>query len=369
MRAFLRITDPLAFGVDFSDRSVKLIALRRHGARLRLATWGQAPIPAGLIEKGEIRDGAALAAVVRTLLKSGLKGEQLRGNHVILALPEQHSFVRVVELPPVAAEQVSEAVRWEAEANIPLPLDEMELDWEAVTPPGEGARREALIAATPTKIVAEYLVALRGAGLAPLALEVESMALARAVVPGFTTAEALLVMDLGETDTSFVIFDGAVVQFTSSVSLCGVDFTQAIARDLGIPEAEAEHLKMDVSLEATDERSARVASALRPLLDTLAIQIQEYLKYYAEHAPPQHAGRAQIARVFVSGGGANMVGLPQYLSRRLNLEVELANPWVNVFPQPLRELPAISYQESLAYTTAIGLALRGVQTGVGEPPK
>ncbi len=366
MGTFLQAAEPVGFGLDFSDRSVKLVALRRRGGELRLTTWGQAPIPAGLIEKGEIRDEAALGAAVRTLLKSGLKGERLPSRYAVLALPEQHSFVRVVELPPVAPDQVAEAVRWEAEANIPLPLDEMELDWEDVTPPGEHARREALIAATPTKIVTAYLAVLHSAGVAPRVLEVESMALARAVVPGFTTVESILIMDIGETDTSFVIFDDAVVQFTSSVSVCGLDFTQAIARGLGIPEAEAEELKVDTVLDATDERSARVAAALRPLLDTLAIQTQEYLKYYAEHAPSQHAGHAQIRRVFVSGGGANMAGLPQYLSRRLNLDVELANPWVNVFPQPLRELPAISYQASLAYTTAIGLALRGVHAGVRQ---
>ncbi|MBI2624599.1 type IV pilus assembly protein PilM [Candidatus Parcubacteria bacterium] len=363
MSALFHTADPPAFGLDFSDRSVKLVSLRRRGKSLYLATWGHAQIPLGLVEKGEVRDEAALAAATRSFLKSGLKGERLRTRHVILALPEQHSFVRVVELPPVAQTQAGEAVRWEAEANIPLPIDEMELDWQEVAPPGQGGQREALIAATPKKVVAAYLAVLRGAGLTPLVIEVESMALARSIVPGFATAEALLIMDVGETDTSFVIFDDDVVQFTSSVSLCGVDFTKAICRELGISEADAEQLKVATSLDAADDQGSRVAAAMRPLLDALAIQIQEYLQYYLDHAPPQHAGHAQIRRVFVSGGGANVVGLPQYLSRRLSLDVELANPWINVFPQPMQELPAISYQESLAYTTAIGLALRGVRVG------
>lgn len=363
-KAWFRVVEPTAFGLDFSDHSIKLIALEERSKGLHLMSWGHASVPEGLVEKGEIRDEARVTAVLQAFLHDGVQGGRLPSRYVVLSLPEQHSFVRVLELPALGSAQLSEAVRWEAESNIPLPISEMELGWEEIaSPAGREARAEVLVAATPKKIVASYLAVLKGAGLMPKILEVESMALSRSVVPGFESVEPVLIMDLGETDTSFVIFADAVVQFTSSVSISGADFTRAIAGELNISESEAEKLKASAGLDPGVEKG-RVASVLKPLIDGLVAQIKAYLQFYREHAPPGHAHHTQINQVLMTGGGANMAGLAPYLSRRLSLSVELANPWVNVLPQPFKEVPAISYQESLAYATAIGLAIRGVQLSI-----
>ena len=86
------------------------------------------------------------------------------------------------------------------------------------------------------------------------------------------------------------------------------------------------------------------------------------MEYYVSHATHQHLPEEErvIQQVFLAGGGANLPGLPAFLESELNTKVGTGDPWVNIASKPFHKLPPLSFEESLRYTTALGLALRGL---------
>ncbi len=358
-RNISQITPP-AFGLDLSDLSLKIAFLRRRKKELILESWGRKELAPGIIKKGKIQKKEELIKVIKRAVKE-VGGKKLGTKYVICSLPEQHAFVRVIQLPKMKLTEAREAVKWEAEANIPMSIEEVYLDWQTVKPIASPSDHlDVLINAAPKDLVNDYVEAIRGAGLIPAALEVESMATARSLVKGGFSRKPVLIIDLGFTRTSFIIFFGRVLRFTTSALVSNQQMINAIAKSLKVREEEAKKLKFKIGLAKT-KKDDGVFNALLPSLNELVQAIQKYIVFYREHVVNhKHGLTGDISKIILCGGGANLKGLPQFLSLRLKIPVACGNPWVNILKSPIKEIPELSYKESLAFATALGLALRGV---------
>lgn len=220
--------------------------------------------------------------------------------------------------------------------------------------------KDVLIAALPRQIADSYLDVLLKAGLTPIAFEVESLAVSRALVEKEISPAPLLLLDIGATRTGLAVFAGKSPIFTSSIPVSSHQMTEAAAKDLGVDVRTAEALKIRYGIITSRGEGENVAASLKPLLSDLVRHVKRYLEYYSSHATHQHLAPegARLRKVLLCGGGSLLKGLPEFLGQELGLEVELGNPWTNVFPRPVADLPPLSLQESLRYTTALGLAIR-----------
>jgi len=354
-----------AFGLDISDLSLKIIKLKKKRGSLTLASFGEEKIKPGIIKGGEIKDEEALVKIIKDALTK-VKGEKLATKYVVASLPEEKAFLQVIQMPRLSDEDLKSAVIYEAENYIPLPIEGVYLDFQIVLPVYNHLDHfDVLIAALPKKTVDPYIFCLKKANLKPLALEIESLAIARALIKNETTTSPLLLIDLGETRTGFVVFSGHSLKFTSSISVSSQSFTEIISKALRINPAEAEKLKIEYGLQAnTKEKGSQVFETLIPALSDLIEQIKRYLSYYQTHASHEHLlldGKG-VAKIFLCGGGANLKGLPLFLNTYLKIPVEIGNPWINILPEPQKEVPGLPFGKSLSYTTALGLALRGIKT-------
>lgn len=366
---------PEAFGLDISDLSLKIIKLKKRGKFYGLASFGEERIKPGIIQGGEIKNKEKLAEVIKTAIKK-VKGEKLKTRYVIASLPEEKSFLQIVKMPRMSEENLRSAVIYEAENYIPLPVQEVYLGSQVVAPASNHSDKfDVLLAALPKKIVDPYLFAFKEAGLQPKALEVESLSIARALIKNEFSASPILLIDLGETRTTFIVFAGNAPRFTSSIAVSSGSFNEIIARNLGVSLTEAERLKMKYGLEERVEfkikdketevkkEQGKIFEALVPALVDLIQQIRKYLEYYQTHASSEYSsfnGKG-VAKIMLCGGGANLKGLSELLALELRTPVEIANPWVNILPNGLKEVPGLSAERSAGYTTALGLALRGVK--------
>lgn len=361
-----------AFGLDISDLSLKIAKLRKSGSNFNLAVFGGKEIEAGIIKEGEIKEEKKLSETLQVAIKSW--GGRNLGKYVVVSLPEEKAFLQVIQLPRMSEEDLSSAVVFEAENYIPLPIDQVYLDYEIIAPLRNHLDHwDVLLAALPREIVDPYVSCLKSAGLTPLALEIESLAIARALVKGGISPQPLLLIDLGATRTSFIVFAGHSIRFTSSIPVSGKNFTQIIARVFNLKEAEAEKLKIKYGLEEKiklkvginqsgllEKERGEIFEALVPALVDLVQQIKKHLEYYQTHASHEHlkSAGAAISKIILCGGGANLKGLVELLTLELNIPVELADPWINISKGSTRT-KGLKPEESLAYATAFGLALRG----------
>lgn len=345
---------PSSFGLDLSDLSIKSVWLDRAGQRDSIASFGSVPLPVGSVIDGEIMDADSVRSAVTQLLeKSGPK--KIKTRKVICSLPETKAFLRVLSLPKMEKDEVKEAIKWEIEANIPLTLDQVYYDWEILdlNLVQEKGKMNVLVVAVARSVVDQFQAVLESAGLEVIGLETESIAQARSLLPEKNEKSTTLIVDIGDRRTSFLVAIGSTPCFTSSVPLSSQMVTDAISKSMHISFDEAESIKIKHGLGSLALKSP-VLKAAQPVLENMAVEIEKSIDFYLNHLRYSD----KIDSIVLCGGGSNMHGLLPYMSRRLGRLVESGNPWVNV--RLGREIPLIDRGHSVQYSTAIGLALRGL---------
>ncbi len=354
---------PKAFGLDFSDLSLKIVKLKKKGKFLRLASWGEIEIKPGIIEEGEIKDEKALVEIIKEGLNQ-VKGERLKTKNVIASLPEKKAFLQVIQMPKMQEEELKTAVLFEAENYIPFPIEEVYLDFQIVPPVCNHLDHlDVLIAALLKKTVDPYFSCLKKAGLSPRALEIESQSVSRALIKNGMSPFPVYIIDFSRSRASFIIFSGYSLRFTSSIPISSQKLTEAISRTLKVDLIKAEKLKLKYGLQTPKTaENKKIFEAMIPVLTDLVEQIKVYIRYYHTYVSHEHLSpdSRKIERFFLCGEGANLKGLVDFLSSELKILVEFGNPWVNILSEPLKEIPDLPFEESLGYTTTLGLALRGV---------
>jgi type IV pilus assembly protein PilM len=323
-----------------------------------LASFNRKEIKKGVIEEGAIKKEDDLITVLQEAVADA-KGEKIKTKYCVVSLPETEAYIRVLKLPSLEAKEMSEAIKWEIEANIPMALDEVYFDWQIIKD-DQGKNSDVLVGALPKTLVDPYLQVIKKAGFSPLAFEIESLAIARAVIKS-AWSQPVMIIDLGAKRTSLILFAGLSVWFTCSLPVSNNSLIEEIADSLKIGLKEARNLKFEYGLEKIKE-GKQVYEALEPKLLELAGEIKKYLNYGQDDLLPKYF--SGIGKILICGGGANLKGLDQFFSRHLKINVELGNPWINILDlkSGASELPALPFAESLSFATALGLALRGVNT-------
>ncbi len=352
MISFLNLK-PTAFGLDISDLSLKIIQLKKSGRFLELASFGEIRMKPGIIEQGDIKNEKALAENIKKAIKN-VRGEKMRTRRVVVSLPEEKAFLQVIQLPLMKEEEIQKAVYFEAENYIPLPIEKVYLDSQIISCDTKTNKLNVLIAAMPKTTIDSYVSVLKDSNLEPVALEIESMSISRALVKDKTDSQALVLVDLGENRTSFSIFFDQSLKFTTTSQISAKNFSEIIAQSSKISFQEAEALKIKNGI-GNSKPGKKNAAALSSTLKELVDLSEKYINYC------QSQYCQKVAKVLLCGGGANLKGLADFLGKNLKTPVELGNPWINITNIQSKRDGLLPQEEFLRYTTALGLALRGVR--------
>jgi len=365
--------NPDYFGIDISDLSLKIIKLKKKRGLLALSSFGEKSIPKGIVDSGEIKDEESLAKIIKEAVRQ-TEGEKIKTKYAVCSLPEEKSYLQVIQIPKMQDDEIKNAVRFEAENYIPIPIDGAYMDFQVIKPVCDHLDHlDILIAALPKKIVDPYISVLRKAGTISLAMEIESLSIARALIKGGMNPFPVLIIDVGATRTSFIIFSGYSIRFTSSISTSSKDFTDAIARAMNVGLEEAEDLKRkygiwgppkvvlkektgDSTFEKEIAGDEKISACTKPILDDLMCKIKNHLDYYHAHFEHEHlpSNVNQVGKILLCGGGANLKGLKEFIMKEIKIKTEVGDPWVNISKCPL-EMP---FEKSLGFATAFGLAQR-----------
>ncbi|MEW6610330.1 MAG: type IV pilus assembly protein PilM [Patescibacteria group bacterium] len=364
-----------SFGLDISDLSAKLVWIKKNiRGEKEIHSFNSCNFPQGAIVDGEIVQHEQVCDILNTMLKD--TSPALTTPYVVASLPESKTFIKVINLNNEQL-NIANGVYDELPNHIPLPLDELIIDWQIVREFDD--HKLVIVGAVPKVIVHSYTSLLNECALKPIAFEIEAEAILRAVTPfmyqqrnarlhpvekllhSFRHAKqsapppvsrsAQLMVDLGATHTSLMMVDGGVIQFTSSVALSGVEATNRIAERLKLTYDEAERAKRICGLDAKKGKGV-VAGVLESMLTSCAVEIERALHFYETHFP--HG--STIQKIVLTGGGAKLSGAETFLGAQLSIPVILGDPLINISVAPKRR--GIPRHESLSYTTAIGLALR-----------
>lgn len=340
----------LSVGLDIGFSTIKAVLLSKDKEQFKLITLGSVASPQPGIISDADTDLEALANAIKELLAV----TKIETKEVVIALPESKVFTRVIDdLPYLTDQELSSAIRYAAEEFIPMPLNDVNLNWQVLTrlnDKNKAGRTIVLVIATPKNAVVKYIKVLSLAGLHPKALETEIIAVTRSLVGNNPFSPSTLIMQLGATTTDFAAISKGLIWLTRSISTGGMALTRSLATHFNFEVNQAEQYKKIYGL-AEDQLEGKVFEALKPVVDIIAGESRRVIQAF-ETKYPQNP----IKRVVLSGGGAKMPGLVIYLANSLGLEVQEADPWYSVIKE--KNLETKLAQDAPTYSVAAGLALR-----------
>lgn len=353
------LTRPSVVGMDISDRAVKFFKFGKRGGKFFVDACGEIPLLEGVITKGEIQRPETLTDALRRWWKNAPRS--IRASLAVASLPEEKSFLRVIQLPKIQRNEIVKAIRWEIEENIPLPIAELTYDYEVIETPDVGQDHfDVVIVAFSRTIVEAYLKAFQQSGIQLAALELESQATVRALTVEPRDVETRIIVEIGRTRSNIIVCAAGVITFTTTVEIGGKIFEENIQRSLGVDAARAIEIKKTNGLDKR-RSNIEVFGAIVPALGALKDELDRTITYWQEHTTHLHGIHPAVSEIILAGGDANLFGLDTYLASALKLPVRYGDPFVAVRGSLEGVLPPISKRKALEFTSAIGHALRGIR--------
>lgn len=341
---------PKGFGLEVEDRSIKAFMFEKgKKGKCRVLSCGMKNLKKGIMQDGRVIDAGSLAFEIKELLKS-TKPHPIKSKSVVFSVPENKSFIRTITIPKMGKDEAVEAIKWETEANIPIAVDRVYLDWQIIKERSES--NEILVTAVPKEIIDKYSEAMKLAGLEILAVEVDIIATVRGLTGENDSSEKpVVIADLGEGVTSLAIAKNQVPYFTSSLPVGGITFTDALQKGLGVSYEKAEELKLKYGLGKMREDDI-LYKIYNPIIENLVTEIEKSIRFYEDSINTKE----KVEKVILSGGGSLLHDVVDYLSLRMKREVVVGNAvWGLDLPENFSE----EIKKSLIpFATAIGLAER-----------
>lgn len=348
------------FGLDISDFSIEALELERKFGKLYLGAYGRVKLEKGIVSDGRILNKEKLKEKVLALLNNS-QPRSFRAKQVILSLPESKTFFHVFELPAeLKGQELYSAAESEALKTIPLAPEEIYFDLKLISERKD--IKEVLYVGTLKEIVDGYLETLRGVGLNPLVLDIESASLARAFQSKIEKETAILIADIGARNTILTIFDEGSVRLSATVPIAGVHLTQALSEKLNTSLAEAEDFKINCGFDPEKE-GGKVLLVLQRAIQPILNEIKKSISFYE-----QKKGR-KVKKILLCGGSSFMPELPSYISSNLEIETLVPDPWEGIEgidigilfkKKGLKEIIETRLQP-VFFANVIGLAKRGME--------
>lgn len=337
--------DKPVFGLDIGLSSLKVMQITKNRKKDTVVGYGVTSFSPDVFTDGVLTDPEALAKVAYDLFDKHIVGSITTGRAVI-AIPASKTFTRSMSLPKLKPKDLSAAVQLEAEQYIPVPIDELYLDYNVVVQSEKEI--EILAVAVPKKIVDSYLVLTKLLGIDVVSIETTISAAGRLFVQAEQSDVPTVLIDLGSLSTDITIYDKGLV-VTGTVAGGGDSFTSLIADKLKVTQQEAHIIKTKYGLGVSKKQS-EITDGLKPVLDQLVKEIRRMIRYYEERSNTEK----KIGQIVTMGGGANMPGLSEHLTSTLRLPVRMCDPWQHLDFHGLQ--PPNTVEKSM-YVTVAGLAL------------
>lgn len=340
------IAPPLA-GVDLSASGVKAVRLGRHRAGLVLERYADVPLPPEEFTNGEIANRAAIVTAVRSAM------QQVGISAATASLPETKSYLFETVVTGDTKDAWRLGIEQHLEELVPLPPPAVAFD---VLEVGRTPTKDAQVVGVgfARHAIDDLLAVFDEAKLTVRALETENFATARSLLPAHDTSTALLI-DMGKTTTKICIVTGGIPRFATTIGIGGHALTLAIQKHLGVTEIEARKVKAEQGIVPSPGKED-LLGAMLSTVSAIRDEIASRLDYWQAkavagglHEPVTHA--------LLVGGNATLRGLQEYLQSALRIPVATGDVFTR-FASREEWLPDMEHNESLAYATAIGLALR-----------
>jgi type IV pilus assembly protein PilM len=362
-------------GVDIGTSSIKVLEVAKVKTGHALVTYGFVEDFQRDLHNIGKEDSTLTAQAIRAVVQKA----RCTTKRATAALPTYAVFTSLITVPQLEGDELDSAVHWEAKKIIPLPLDEIILDYKILNPKQSKpmlqlpfAKKQAgfsagenndtlkiLITGAAKETVQKYTEIFQMSGLNLVSIETEMFALSRSIV-GSQPGE-IMIVEIGSAVTDIIIMQNGVPFFGRSLEHGGAGITRAISNSLHIADKRSEQLKRDIGIRISQDGASggtgNIPDIIKTALEPIIHEIRYTIDLYKNHTltPSAHSAGV-IEKIILTGGTALMPGISEFLAQTLDIRVFVGDPWS--FIQCPADLKAVLETIGPKFSVAIGLALR-----------
>ncbi len=283
------------------------------------------------------------------LLESVIVDNDLPRTDVRLSLPESVISTKVIEIPPLSDAELASAIGWQAEQHIPIPPEELALEYQVLYRPPKKEKKpmRILLVGARKQVIDRYVDMFHVLGIEPSLLETQIISVMRSLV--FTPEDPnTMVVHIGASNMNMGLVKGGELQFVTTHMNGGQLLTKALEQGVGLDQTQAEKYKRTYGLDES-QFQGKVQAALLPALKVLVTEVKKSVQFFVTKYPQE-----SVQRIVLSGGTATLPHLVQYITQELGTEVLVAAPFTGVNGQ----IPETINQPAMS--VCMGLMLREV---------
>ena len=251
-------------GIDIGSSLIKVVEAKPGKDGIQITALGVAPTPPGTLENDTIIDPQRLGQAIRELLKDS----KVTTNKSVSSVSGQSSvIVRIIELPKMTREELDKTMQWEVERHVPFSANEVVMDFQQIERPvpiTTDENMEVLLAVAQQDVISNHVQTLFAAGLDPVAIEVEPVAICRSLLDTAHAGknDSVVILNIGATGTEIGIYQHGLLAFPRTIPLAGDAISRAISDTLNISIEEAERIKIEKAVVLPERASYFSASAM-----------------------------------------------------------------------------------------------------------
>ncbi|MCK5306634.1 MAG: type IV pilus assembly protein PilM [Candidatus Omnitrophica bacterium] len=340
-------------GLDIGGSSVKLVKFKKVRNKIQL-------------EKAraiELKDAKSLPAAIAALLKS----EKIHTSKVAVSISGQSVFTRYVKLPKISQKKIEQVVKYEAQQQIPFPIDKVIWDYQLFEN-SKSPQLEVFLSAVKKDIIDNiYRQVSQVKGLDVVSMQAAPVALYNILKFSGEVKNDAIILDFGAKITNVVIAKGKQI-WIRSIPIGGDDLTKAISKQMktGPEQAEAMKRKEGIILagatgdEELTPRSDLISKAISPVLTDLLAEIMRSISYYKS----QFDKTAAFQEILLTGGASKIMCVERFFEQNLKIKTRKVNLLKGFVVNKYMKANLDVIEDRLG--VAMGLGLPAVQTPVIE---
>lgn len=284
---------------------------------------------------------------ISKIIKKSLLDMKINENLIYTSISGKSVIVRFMDMPAMSQKELKNSLRYQSDLRLPFDLNEALVDIQIINPKSEAeGKMKVVVAAVPKKEAEKILDIIKGATLACLKIDVDAIAIANAFEWGRVKEdeEVVALVNIGAARTNLSIVNRGMPVLCRELNYGGINITETISQNLeiGFDEAEEKKIKGDSSIMNIMEE------ALKPI----SIGLMQSFDFY------EGSSGVHIPKIFLSGGGAEIRGIIDFLKATFNRNVVIWNPLRSI------DFSAIEDKELLQSNSPILAVALGI--GLGE---
>ncbi|PIY78964.1 MAG: hypothetical protein COY81_05285 [Candidatus Pacebacteria bacterium CG_4_10_14_0_8_um_filter_43_12] len=258
------------------------------------------------------------------LVESVFADYDLPRNEVRVAIPETVVSTKVIPLPPLTDAELASAINWQAEQHIPIPPEELSLEYQVVFRPKGNDKQpmRVLLVGVRKTVIDNYVNLFHSIGIEPILIETQILSIMRSLqfVPEDPTT---LIVHIGASNMNMALVHQAELKFVLSHLNGGQLLTKALEQTLAMDATQSEQYKRTYGLDS-DQFQGKIREAMMPAAQLLTAEIKKSLQFFVNQNPKE-----SVKRIVLSGGTALLPGFVQFITDETGAEVLVSAPFTN----------------------------------------